>query len=63
MAGDSSGATSFWDGNTGTLIASFREHEADVLTLDVSSDGNSAFSSGIDSKVTKFQFTKVNVIF
>lgn len=57
VTGDSNGNTRFWDGNTGTLLSSFKSHEADVLTLAVNKD--EVYSSGIDSKIVQFSLKSV----
>jgi len=33
VSGDALGNTQFWDGKTGTLISSFKSHQADILSL------------------------------
>lgn len=45
-SGDSSGNVQFWDGKFGTLLARFSQHQADVLQLAVSPDGNMVFAAG-----------------
>ena len=52
VTGDSSGHVSFFDGKHGTLIRRFASHQADVLTLAVTSDEAQVFASGVDQKVS-----------
>ncbi len=52
--GDSIGYTQIWDGAFGTLLHSFKTHEAAVLALCVTSDGT-LFSSGADSNVVRLE--------
>ena len=56
ISGDSLGQTQFWDGQMGTLLKSFKSHEADVLAVCVSEDEKSIYSSGIDSRIAEFKF-------
>jgi U3 small nucleolar RNA-associated protein 4 len=46
VSGDSGGNVQFWDGRFGTLLASFRQHQADVLALAASPDGEFVFAAG-----------------
>ena len=55
ISGDSLGQTQFWDAKMGTLLNSFKSHEADVLALCVSENEDSVYSSGIDSRVAEFK--------
>ena len=50
VTGDSTGTVCFWDAKTYTLTQRVTAHEADVLALDVSADGNSVFSGGMDRR-------------
>lgn len=43
VSGDSCGRTQFWDGKFGTLLQSFSQHEADVLTLAVTPDSSTIY--------------------
>ena len=45
-SGDSGGNVQFWDGRFGTLLAGFSQHQADVLQLAASADGNMVFAAG-----------------
>lgn len=58
VSGDSNGVTSFWDGNTVTLIRSFYGHRADVLTLCASEDQNCIYSAGVDPSIVQFKRVK-----
>ena len=55
ISGDSRGKTSFWNGRTGTLVDSIQSHKADVLTLTLSPDESTAYSSGVDPTLMHFQ--------
>ncbi|XP_072014149.1 U3 small nucleolar RNA-associated protein 4 homolog [Amphiura filiformis] len=55
ISGDSSGRTQFWNGKMGTLLRSFASHRADVQAVCVTSDGMTAFSSGVHSLIAKFE--------
>ena len=55
ISGDSRGKTSFWNGKNGTLMDSVQSHKADVLTLAVSGDESTAYSSGVDPTLMHFQ--------
>jgi len=55
ISGDSRGKTSFWNGKTGTLMDSIQSHKADVLTLTLSSDESTAYSTGVDPTLMHFQ--------
>lgn len=55
ISGDSHGNVQFWDGKLGTMVATFKKHEAGVLALAVSADECRIFGSGVDSRVAMFQ--------
>ena len=55
ISGDSRGKTSFWNGRTGTLMDSIQSHKADVLTLTLSADETTAYSTGVDPTLMHFQ--------
>lgn len=59
VMGDSLGNTQFWDGNTGTVIKSYRSHLADVLSVAVTEDQKTVYSTGVDSKVVEFVLTEM----
>ena len=59
VIGDSLGNTQFWNGNTGTLLQSFRAHVADVLAVAVTPDEQTVFSTGVDSKVSQFTLVEI----
>lgn len=54
VSGDSLGHVQVWDGGIGTLRQSFAMHEADVLSVQVSSDQKHFYATGIDSKIVQF---------
>lgn len=49
VSGDSRGRTQFWDGTFGTLVQSFKHHEADVLAIAVSDDSEVGSSQSLSS--------------
>ena len=58
VSGDSLGQTQFWDAEMGTLLKSFKSHVADVLSVCVTRDEESVYSSGIDSRIAEFKLAK-----
>lgn len=57
VMGDSLGNTQFWDGDTSTMIKSYKSHLADVLSVAVTDDQTKVYSTGVDSKVVEFVLT------
>lgn len=55
VSGDSRGQVQLWDGATGVLMDTFRQHSADVLALVVSPGERDIFASGVDGKVVCLQ--------
>ena len=55
VSGGGSGRLQFWDTRTGTLRQEFTEHNADVLTIAISPDGDSVFAAGIDERIAMFR--------
>lgn len=55
ISGDSTGIVSFWDGRNYTLLQRINGHEADILELAISADGNSVFSGGMDRRTTLYR--------
>lgn len=55
VTGDSLGRTVLWDRGTGTLLASFKEHQSDVLAVAADPSGSAVFASGVDNKLCLFQ--------
>eukprot|EP01135_Chromosphaera_perkinsii_P010028 Nk52_evm63s1992 gene=Nk52_evmTU63s1992 len=55
ISGDSLGNTQMWDGKFGTLLQSFRVHEADVLSLALSKDEKTLFAGSVDGKLVRFE--------
>ncbi len=45
----------FWDGKTYSLTQRIRAHDADILDIAVSADGQSVFSGGMDRKTVYYQ--------
>lgn len=50
VSGDSTGQVCIWDGKTYTQSQRISSHKADVLSLAISSDGNSILSGGMDRR-------------
>lgn len=55
LSGDSTGTVCFWDTNTHSLMQRIKSHDADILTVAVSADGNVAFSGGMDRTTVFYQ--------
>ena len=55
VSGDSTGTLSFWDGKNYTLLQRIKSHEADILEVAVSADGQSVFSGGMDRRTTLYR--------
>ncbi|KAI8062268.1 quinon protein alcohol dehydrogenase-like superfamily [Gongronella butleri] len=51
VSGDSLGHMMFWNGDLGTVKQSFKAHQADILAIVASRDGNMVFSAGVDRKL------------
>ncbi|XP_054718181.1 U3 small nucleolar RNA-associated protein 4 homolog [Uloborus diversus] len=54
ISGDSCGKTSFWDGNSCTLLSSFNVHSGDVLTFCLNKEEDTLYCSGVDSTIVKY---------
>ena len=55
VSGDSTGTLSFWDGKNHALLQRIKSHEADILEVAVSADGQSVFSGGMDRRTTLYR--------
>ena len=55
VSGDSTGIVSFWDGKTYSLLQRIKGHEADILDIAVSADGQNVFSGGMDRRTTLYK--------
>ena len=55
VTGDSLGKTQLWDRATGAPLASFKEHQSDVLAVAADPRGDIIFASGVDNKLCLFQ--------
>lgn len=55
VSGDSTGTVSFWDGKIYSLLQRIKGHEADILDVAVSADGQSVFSGGMDRRTTMYK--------
>ncbi len=57
VSGDSTGTVCFWDGKHYALLQRIKSHNADILDVAVSADGQSVFSGGMDRRTTLYRRT------
>ncbi|KAF6234781.1 hypothetical protein HO173_007001 [Letharia columbiana] len=57
VSGDSTGTLCFWDGKNHALLQRIKSHDADILDVAVSADGQSVFSGGMDRRTTLYRRT------
>ena len=57
--GDSLGRVTFYDGKLGSLLHSFKYHDADVLCLGVAPNERQVFASGVDPLVASFELIRL----
>ena len=57
VSGDSTGTLCVWDGKNYTLLQRIKSHDADILDVAVSADGQSVFSGGMDRRTTLYRRT------
>ena len=57
VSGDSTGTLCFWDGKNYTLLQRIKSHDADILDVAASADGQSVFSAGMDRRTTLYRMT------
>ena len=55
VAGDSSGELTLWDPDHGTLIKTFKQLQADILTIEVNPATKTIYASGVDARVLTIQ--------
>ena len=55
VSGDSTGEVRFWDGQTYSLLQRLKGHVADILDLEVSADGRTVVSGGMDQRTTIYR--------
>ncbi|PGH06385.1 U3 small nucleolar RNA-associated protein 4 [Blastomyces parvus] len=55
ISGDSAGEIRFWDARNYSLIQRIQGHQADVLDIAVSADGESVISGGADQRTTIYK--------
>ncbi len=55
VSGDSTGTLSFWDGKTYALLQRINGHEADILDVAVSADGQTVFSGSLDRRTSMYK--------
>lgn len=56
------GHLSIWDPKTGTRRQLLKAHQADILTLAISRDGQSIFSAGVDARITHTHLCAVSSV-
>ncbi|XP_071959347.1 U3 small nucleolar RNA-associated protein 4 homolog isoform X2 [Antedon mediterranea] len=54
VSGDSTGRTMFWDGRVGTMLKGYTSHRMDILTMCVTKDETSVFTTGVDPTIVQF---------
>ena len=59
VSGDSTGTLCFWDGKVHALLQRIKSHDADILDIAVSADGQSVFSGGMDRRTTLYRRTGI----
>ena len=57
VSGDSTGTLSFWDGRNYTLLQRIKGHEADILEIAISADGQTVFSGSLDRRTSMYKRT------
>ena len=57
VSGDSMGSCSVWDVDSCTLVSSFQDHQADVLT--VYTHNNKMYTSGVDARIVTYALPDV----
>lgn len=55
VSGDSTGTVSFWDAKSHSLSQRLHSHDADILDIAVSMDGQSIFSGGMDRRTVLYR--------
>lgn len=55
ISGDSTGTLCLWDGKNHSLLQRIKGHDADILDVAVSADGQSIFSGGMDRRTTLYK--------
>ncbi len=55
VSGDNRGHVQVWDGETGVLIVTIRQHSSEILALASSPDESQIFASGVDNRVICIQ--------
>lgn len=59
VSGDSTGKVNFWNGRNATLLQSFQNHRADILSLCVSPDEKVVYAAGVDPRVMAMNCSSV----
>ncbi|XP_033117564.1 U3 small nucleolar RNA-associated protein 4 homolog isoform X2 [Anneissia japonica] len=57
VSGDSTGRTIFWDGRVGTMLKGYTSHRMDILSLCVTKDEKSVFTTGVDPTIVQFSLS------
>ena len=55
VSGDSTGTLNIWDGKMYSLLQRIKGHEADILDIAVSANGQTVFSGGMDRRTCMYQ--------
>ena len=60
ITGDSNGKVTFYDGKLGSLLHTYKIHDADVLTLATTKTERMVFASGVDPLFIAFEYVNVS---
>lgn len=55
VSGDSTGTTSFWNGKMASMVASYKAHKGDVLSVCATVKEDTVYSSGVDPVIQQFR--------
>ena len=58
VSGDSTGTLNIWDGKTYSLLQRIKGHEADILDIAISANGQTIFSGGMDRRTSIYKRTE-----
>ncbi|KAK2749883.1 U3 small nucleolar RNA-associated protein [Myotisia sp. PD_48] len=58
VSGDSAGEIRFWDGKNYSLVQRLQGHQADVLDIAISGDGESVMSGGADQRTVVYRLKR-----
>lgn len=57
VSGGSEGQLQFWDGVSGTLLQGFQRHQAPLLAVAASAQGDTLFTAGVDERIDMYRRT------